>query len=205
MGLYILMDWDLLERFQIDPVLFLRYAKGLKGKLLQYRDKKSPLSVKRERLKFIRRYWKKTLIVNDEVELLPLADGIHIGQEDLEYLSQRWQLSRLGAIFRLAKTGKIIGLSTHNREEILEANRYPVTYIGLGAFRSTTTKGNATLLKTPIDPLVRLSNHPVAIIGGVRLYDKIPGKFKVVGSDLCRFISIQLKKNRNFKGRWKSL
>jgi thiamine-phosphate pyrophosphorylase len=145
--------------------------------------------------------WPRVLIVNDEVSLLPLADGVHIGQEDLEVLSQKWGVSKGEVIARLRKGGKIVGLSTHNREEILEANRFDLSYIGLGAYRPTSTKKGATPLPLPLSELIPLSHHPVAVIGGVRLYDKIPGKFKVVGSDLCRFISTQLSGKRSFQKR----
>jgi thiamine-phosphate pyrophosphorylase len=242
MALYGLLDWELLEWFGLSVEEWIVGAKGLKVKIIQYRDKSAPLEIKRERLEKIRHLWKGILIVNDEVELLPEADGIHIGQEDLEELAKKWGVEEEEVIFRLrfgedkggdkrsnfslrfqknwGKTspplpqrgrkiwreliggkGKIVGLSTHNLPEILKANRYPVSYIGLGAYRPTSTKGNAKVKGEEILELLSHSYHPVAVIGGVRLYDKIPSKFRVVGSDLCKFLSIQLKRRRGLKVR----
>ncbi|MRJ07175.1 MAG: thiamine phosphate synthase [Epsilonproteobacteria bacterium] len=242
MALYGLLDWALLEKFGVSVEEWLQGAKGLKVKVVQYRDKSAPLEIKKERLEKIRELWKGILIINDEVELLPMADGIHIGQEDLEELAQKWGIGKGEVIFQLrfggdkeeekgsnfshnspkswkqtsstlprrgrkiwreltGGKGKIVGLSTHNLPEILEANRYPVSYIGLGAYRSTSTKKNAKVKGEEILELLSHSYHPVAVIGGVRLYDKIPSKFRVVGSDLCKFLSIQLKRRRGLKVR----
>jgi thiamine-phosphate pyrophosphorylase len=153
--IYALLDYDSLQKYNISIKDFCKTAKGLKAKFLQYRDKNSPLEEKLQRIKEIRKYWKKTLIVNDTIELLPFADGIHIGQEDLENLCNKFNLSKKEVILNL-KNGKfiqlimenkewkinneklknfsfIVGLSTHNKEEILEANKLPLNYIGLGA------------------------------------------------------------------------
>ncbi|MEO1942615.1 MAG: thiamine phosphate synthase [Campylobacterales bacterium] len=232
MGLYGLLDWELLEKYQLGLGEFLRGAKGLKIKILQYRDKRAPLEVKLERIREIRSLWDGLLIVNDQPELLNWADGIHLGQEDLQALSHRSGLPP-GEIIQLLREGnpipsyplfpaprknpnrgwklrwelgvggrfkKIVGLSTHNRVEVIFANTYPLSYIGVGAYRYTSTKGRAKLLnREELSEILKLSHHPVGVIGGVRLSDKISAKFKVVGSDLCRYISTQLRKSRSLK------
>jgi len=217
MALYALLDIDTLKKYNISIKDFCKKAKGLKAKILQYRDKNSSLEVKIKRIKEIRKYWKKTLIVNDTLELLPFADGIHIGQEDLDELCEKFKVNRYEMIeilkdseklkikklftfhFPFYTSKKIVALSTHNKKEILEANNLPLDYIGLGAYRPTTTKNTSNILGEEILNLIKYSNHPVAVIGGVKIYDKIPSKFKVVGSDICRLMSIQLKKKRIFK------
>jgi thiamine-phosphate pyrophosphorylase len=238
--IYALLDWDTLQKYHISIKEFCKTAKGLKAKFLQYRDKNSSLEEKLNRLLEIRKYWKKTLIINDTIELLPLSDGVHIGQEDLENLCNKFKLSKKEIILSL-KNGKliqlimenekwkinneklkvknekfknspfsilhspfIIGLSTHNREEILEANKLPLDYIGLGAYRKTSTKETSNILGKKVIELIKFSNHPVAIIGGVKIYDKIPA-IKVIGSDICKLTSIRLKKRKNIKKRLKNL
>ncbi len=199
MALYALLDFDTLQKYNISIKDFCKNAKGLKAKILQYRDKNSTFEEKLKRIKEIRKYWKKILIVNDTVELLPFADGIHIGQEDLQNLCEKFNVNKYEMIEILKNTKKIVGLSTHNKEEILKANKLPLNYIGLGAYRPTLTKETSNILGEKIIKLIKYSYHPVAVIGGVKIYDKIPSKFKVVGSDICELTSIQSKKKRIFK------
>ncbi len=219
MAIYALLDFDTLKKYNISIKDFCLTAKGLKAKILQYRDKNSSVEEKLKRIKEIRKYWKKTLIINDTIELLPYADGIHIGQEDLKNLCKKFNLDEFEIIkkikngewrvesgefqfvnsqFSILNSQFIIGLSTHNKEEIIKANKLPLDYIGLGAYRPTSTKETSNILGEKIIELIKYSYHPVAIIGGVKIYDKIPAKFKVVGSDICKLTSIQLKKKRIF-------
>jgi len=197
--IYALLDFDTLKKYDISIKDFLKTAKGLKAKLVQYRDKNSSIEEKKERIKEIKKYWKKTLIVNDNVELLDLADGIHIGQEDLLELIEKFNLSAYEVVEFLKRDNKIVGLSTHNKEEILKANSLPLSYIGLGAYRRTSTKDTTNILGEKIIDLIKFSYHPVAVIGGVKIYDKIPANFKVIGSDICKLTSIRLKKKKIFK------
>lgn len=199
MAIYALLDWDTLQKYNISIKDFCKTAKGLKAKILQYRDKNSTLEEKYSRLMEIKKYWKKTLIINDTIELLPYCDGIHIGQEDLDTLCQKFNLSRYDVIDMLKNSKKIVGLSTHNKEEILEANRLPLSYIGLGAYRPTSTKKTDNILKEKVMDLIKISHFPVAVIGGVKIYDKIPSKFKVIGSDICRLTFSRLRKKKTFK------
>ena len=220
MAIYALLDFDNLKKYNISIKDFCKTSKGLKAKILQYRDKNSTLEEKIKRIKEIKKYWKKTLIVNDTLELLHFADGIHIGQEDLENLCQKYNLNEYEIIKKIkngewkVENGKfkfinfqfstsnsqfIIGLSTHNKEEILKANKLPLNYIGLGAYRPTTTKETSNILGEKIIKLIKFSNHPVAVIGGVKIYDKIPAKFKVVGSNICKLMYTQSKKKKIFK------
>jgi len=208
MAIYALLDFDTLQKYNISFEEFIKVSKGLKVKILQYRDKNSSFDEKLKRIKLIRKLWKKTLIVNDDINLLRYADGIHIGQEDLGRLCKEFNLDEYEVINNL-KSGKfigldnkfIVGLSTHNKEEILKANKLPLDYIGLGAYRKTSTKDTSNILGKSIIDLIKISYHPVAVIGGVRIYDKIPAKFKVVGSDICKLISTQSKKKRILKKR----
>ncbi len=221
MAIYALLDWDTLRKYNISIKDFCKTAKGLKAKILQYRDKNSPLEEKFERLKEIKKYWEKPLIINDTIELLPYCDGIHIGQEDLNTLCKKFNLSKYEVIkklqigelsewkmenekFKITKNNSqfsilnsqfIVGLSTHNKQEILEANKLSLSYIGLGAYRTTSTKKTNNIIGENIKNLIKFSNHPVAVIGGVKLHDKIPSDFKVIGSDICKLAATTFLKS----------
>jgi len=91
------------------------------------------------------------------------------------------------AILRsVIKEDKILGISTHNEEEILAANQMDVNYIGLGAYRKSSTKQDiSSVLGDDLDKLASKSKHLVAAIGGVRLNDTFENvAYNVIGSGL---------------------
>jgi thiamine-phosphate pyrophosphorylase len=179
--IYALCDYDLLQKYNITFKKYVEKCKELDVKIIQYRDKNSSLDDVKERLLEIRKLWNGILIINDYIELVEFCDGLHIGQEDLKkYKDVR---SLIG--------NKILGLSTHNKEEILKANKMDLDYIGLGAYRPTTTKDVSSIGGEELLKIAKLSIHPVAIIGGVRLDDELDVKYKVIGSDICKLISTQ--------------
>ncbi len=104
------------------------------------------------------------LIINDRVDLaLALgADGVHLGQDDLPVEAAR----------RLLGERAIIGFSTHNIEQALEAARLPIDYLALGPIFPTSSKENP-------DPVVGLEglsrvrealpSIPLVAIGGITL------------------------------------
>lgn len=73
------------------------------------------------------------VIVNDrpDVALLAGADGVHLGQNDLPPRAVR----------ELVGEDLIVGLSTHDPEQIRAALEEPVDYIGVGPLFDTATKG----------------------------------------------------------------
>jgi thiamine-phosphate pyrophosphorylase len=179
--IYALLDFDLIQKYDVSIEQFIEKCKNLNVEIIQYRDKNSNINDVKARLLKIRSLWNKTLIINDYIELVKFADGLHIGQEDLEkYKSIENIRKKIG--------DKILGLSTHNKEEILEANKMDLDYIGLGAYRPTTTKDVTSIRGDELIELAKLSNKDVAIIGGVKLEDNIPTKYKVIGSDLFKAI-----------------
>jgi thiamine-phosphate pyrophosphorylase len=138
----------------------------------------------RDDLLLIREHFEGIVIVNDAAELISYADGLHIGQEDLKV----WNSDPHTAISMIREKigSKTLGLSTHNKAEILEANTLDVDYIGLGAYRATATKSDASVGGEALLEIASLSIHPVGIIGGVCLADRFPDhiRYKVIGSDL---------------------
>ena len=182
--LYILFDFELNQKYNWSIEKFVQKCKKLDAKIIQYRDKINNLDTKREILLRLRKEWKGILIVNDEVELVNLVDGLHLGQEDIAKIDK----DKVKAIKKIREQiGKRwIGLSTHNTHEVKEANTLDIDYIGLGAYRDTSTKKDIKgVLGESIKELANLSSHDVAIIGGVKVSDKIDfAKYKVVGSDI---------------------
>lgn len=153
---------------------------------MQYRNKNGSLEEKKSDLLTIREHYNGTLIINDTVELIDFADGLHIGQEDIREYSD--DLQEAVEKVRQIIGRKQLGLSTHNAEEIEEANRLDLDYIGLGAYRSTQTKSEANVGGKALLETAKSSRHPVGIIGGVRMEDEFeePIVYKVIGSGLYR-------------------
>ena len=132
----------------------------------------------------IREYYDGTLIINDAITLINYADGLHIGQEDIRAYSD--DLAVAVQKIRQIIARKQLGLSTHNKEEILESNTLDLDYIGLGAYRATNTKSEANVGGKALIEAAIHSKHPVGMIGGVRVEDEfeVPIKYKVIGSGL---------------------
>jgi len=154
--------------------------------ILQYRNKSTSLVEKQEDLLRIRQYYNGILIVNDAIALIDYADGLHIGQEDIRSYSNDVEEAVLMVRKQIGR--KILGLSTHNKDEILEANTLDLDYIGLGAYRATETKSEANVGGDILIEASTFSKHPVGIIGGVRMDDvfEAPIVYKVIGSGLYK-------------------
>ena len=180
-NIYAICDFELLNSKNISLEEYIKICQKYNIKIIQYRDKKSTLDEIKDRLKILRTLWNKTLIINDKIELIEYCDGLHIGQEDLQKYES---IQKIRDIIKY----KILGLSTHNKKEILEANKLDINYIGLGAYRNTTTKDNINLiLGDRISELAKLSNRDVVGIGGIKLTDNIPNlTYHAIGSDLIK-------------------
>lgn len=111
-------------------------------------------------LKDIAARYKIPFVINDDVEiaLASGADGIHIGQSDMELTSAREKLG----------SEKIIGVSVRTVEEAIKAEKLGADYLGVGAVFTSSTKLDASdvsydTLKDICDS-VRI---PVVAIGGI--------------------------------------
>ncbi len=188
-AVYALIDADLLKRYALSPEQVGRYLESEKIPITQYRDKNASDEAVAEALEALRRSYGGILIVNDRIDLVPLADGLHLGQEDLAAVAP----DPAEAVSRVRERigEKILGLSTHNLSEIETANALDLDYIGLGAYRSTSTKSDAEVRGEELLKIARHSRHPVAIIGGVRWEDRFapPIRYKVLGSALMERIA----------------
>lgn len=103
-----------------------------------------------------------TLIINDRVDiaLAVQADGVHLGQFDMPVEAAR----------RLLGVDAIIGLSTHNLNQVKTALELPINYLAFGPVYPTKTKENP-------DPIAGITglrrakslarSLPVVAIGGI--------------------------------------
>lgn len=179
--LYVLCDYETLQKKSISLEQFVSLCKKKNVKIVQYRDKISSDEIQIKNLLFLKENLDIPIIVNDKIDLINYADGLHVGQEDLKKIHKDKSIAV--KLIRLKIKDKLLGLSTHNEKEILEANTLALDMIGLGAYKNTTTKDVSTILGDKISYLAKISKHPVCAIGGVQIDDVIDNiKFNVVGS-----------------------
>ncbi|HUV14794.1 MAG TPA: thiamine phosphate synthase [Acidobacteriota bacterium] len=102
-------------------------------------------------------------IINDRIDLALAsgADGVHLGQTDLPVDIAR----------RLLGKDAIIGISTHNRNQFLQAQEMDVDYVAVGPIYRTGTKESPypPLNHQFIQEVVELKRHPLVAIGGISL------------------------------------
>lgn len=99
-------------------------------------------------------------ILNDNVALAAQcgADGVHLGQEDMDPAEAR----------RILGPDAIIGVSAHNVAEAKAAVAAGADYLGCGAMFATTTKTNVTALpKETLRAICVAVPVPVVAIGGI--------------------------------------
>lgn len=99
-------------------------------------------------------------ILNDNVALAAQcgADGVHLGQEDMDPAQAR----------RILGPDAIIGVSAHNVAEAKAAVAAGADYLGCGAMFATTTKTNVTALpKETLRAICAAVGVPVVAIGGI--------------------------------------
>ncbi|HSW64619.1 MAG TPA: thiamine phosphate synthase [Dissulfurispiraceae bacterium] len=157
---------------QVFPLCFLTDFAGGEEQLLQflsagiswvqYRDKMSSrrtLYRNALRIRTLTRECGAFFIVNDYADIAVAvdADGLHLGQDDLPIAAAR----------RIAGD-KVIGISTHSRDEALAAAAGGADYIGFGPVFPTKTK-NAGTPKGPeaLAEIRRLVPIPIIAIGGI--------------------------------------
>jgi thiamine-phosphate pyrophosphorylase len=142
--------------------------------LLQYRNKSENARVMLEQARELRRFSRARapaphvqsphvvkLIINDRADLCLAAefDGVHVGQGDLSPESVR----------KIIGSERWLGVSTHNPEQIQEADLTSADYLAIGPVFSTSSKDKP-------DPVVglegvrrarALTRKPLVAIGGI--------------------------------------
>jgi thiamine-phosphate pyrophosphorylase len=132
--------------------------------VVQLREKSRPatevLKIADEFRKIIGR---ATFIINDraDIALAVGADGVHVGQADLPVAEAR----------ALLGNDAIIGVSTSNVEQALEAERAGANYLGFGHLFPTQSKEKNTAPRTleELRAVIAAVSIPVIAIGGITL------------------------------------
>jgi len=102
-----------------------------------------------------------TLVMNDRADLALAAafDGVHVGQDDLS----------VDAVRAVVGSQMLVGVSTHNPDQVAEADKLDVSYIAVGPVFDTGSKANP-------DPVIglegvrrarELTSKPLVAIGGI--------------------------------------
>lgn len=99
-------------------------------------------------------------VINDNIDIALKcnADGVHVGQTDME----------AGKVRKIIGDDKIIGVSVQTVEEAILAEKNGADYLGVGAMFSTSTKQDASLVT--FEDLKEICNSvsiPVVAIGGI--------------------------------------
>lgn len=99
-------------------------------------------------------------IINDNVEVAKAcdADGVHVGQEDLD----------AGHVRAILGPDKIIGVSAHTVEEAVQAEKAGADYLGVGAAFPTSSKDDTDVItRETIRQITKAVQIPVVAIGGI--------------------------------------
>lgn len=99
-------------------------------------------------------------IINDNVEiaLKSNADGIHVGQDDMNAKEVR----------KLIGNDKILGISVQTVEQALLAQEQGANYLGVGSIFTTTSKDDAKNVSiNTLKEICNAVNIPVVAIGGI--------------------------------------
>lgn len=99
-------------------------------------------------------------IVNDNVDIAIKchADGIHIGQKDME----------IKAVRKLVGEDMMIGVSVQTVEQAMIAQNAGADYLGVGAVFNTSTKLDANdVSKDVLKDICKAVSIPVVAIGGI--------------------------------------
>ncbi|MBZ5599791.1 MAG: thiamine phosphate synthase [Acidobacteriia bacterium] len=131
--------------------------------LLQYRNKTGNARQMLDQALELRRRLGSSvkLIMNDRADLCLAAtfDGVHVGQDDLSSEGAR----------KVIGEGLWLGVSTHNPEQVSEADRTSADYLAIGPVFATSSKVNP-------DPVIglegvrrarALTRKPLVAIGGI--------------------------------------
>ena len=128
-----------LREKQIDSELFLQEAQELKELCKQYQV---------------------PFVINDDVELALKvdADGVHVGQSDMEAGDVRKKLGK----------DKIIGVSAQTVEQAVMAEKHGADYLGVGAVFPTSSKDDAREVDyETLKAICQAVRIPVIAIGGI--------------------------------------
>ena len=184
-GLYIILDPSVRIERPLIEVLKIAVEGG--AKIFQYRNKRGSMKEAYAEALPLRKLAADlgvTFIVNDRCDLALAvdADGVHLGQNDLPYAEAR----------RLLGPKKLIGLSTHNADQVGQVAKLKPDYLAFGPIFTPASKQDH-------DPIVgleglrqirSLTSLSLFGIGGIQL-DQV-GAVMQAGADGIAVISAVL-------------
>jgi thiamine-phosphate pyrophosphorylase len=153
------------DNFDSEDEFLNAIASALEGgvDILQLREKTMPankiLSLGRK-IKQLCLQYDVTFIINDRVDIAAIleADGVHLGQDDLDVKSAR----------EILGTNAIVGISTHAPEQALKAVAQGADYIGVGpVFETPTKQGRIPVGLEYVKWASKNINIPAFAIGGI--------------------------------------
>ena len=131
-----------------------------------------------KKIKKIARKNNVKFLINDKPLIAKMvgADGCHIGQKDMNFISSRKILGK----------NKIIGMTCHNSKKLaLRAKKYGANYVAFGSFfesstKKSTFKANLAILRWAKKKI----NMPTVAIGGIN-----SSNYKKILSEGANFIA----------------
>ena len=155
------------DGFETEDDFLNAVASALKGgvDILQLREKNMPANKIIElgkKIKLLCAEYNTTFIINDRVDIAYVleADGVHLGQDDMDVDSAR----------KILGHNAIIGISTHAPEQAKKAVEDGADYIGVGPVFTTPTK--PTTKSVGLEYVEWVSKNidlPYFAIGGINL------------------------------------
>ena len=148
-----------------DKTLAWQVEESLKGgaTMIQLREKhldEDTFQAEALELQALCRRYGVPFLINDDVELAVAvnADGVHVGQHDME----------AGQVREKIGPDKILGVSAQTVEQALRAQAAGADYLGVGAVFPTGTKDDADAVSyDTLKAICRAVDIPVVAIGGI--------------------------------------
>ena len=148
-----------------DETLYTQVEKALKGgaTMIQIREKEldeAHFEQEAREIQQLCKSYKVPLIINDNVALAKRihADGVHIGQSDMQLVSAR----------EILGDDKIIGVTAKTVEQAKEAEASGADYLGSGAVFGSSTKSDAKPMDHALlQRICESVSIPVVAIGGI--------------------------------------
>lgn len=125
-------------------------------------------------LKTLCREYHVPFVINDNVDVAAMvdADGVHVGQSDMEAGNVREKLG----------PDKIIGVSAQTVEQAVLAEKHGADYLGVGAVFPTSSKDDAEdVSPETLKAICEAVSIPVIAIGGIT-QDNV---HELAGSGIC--------------------
>ena len=161
--LYLVTDSDLLKGRDFYKCIEEAIQAGVT--MVQLREKDADgkeFLEKAIKLREITKKYNVFFIINDrlDIALLVDADGVHVGQSDIDATSVR----------KLIGEDKIIGVSARTVKEAKQAKKDGADYLGIGAMFSTSTKLDAKDVSfNTLNEIIDEVEMPFVLIGGINL------------------------------------